>query len=103
MTDRVPVYVRQYRIPEAHKAEMEIQVKKLLEQGIIRPSSSDYNNPIILVPKKNGKLRMVTDFHQLNKKIVKDGYLPARLNDVIHRKTCSDNQLARNIPQYFAV
>ena len=45
LTTKTPVYVRQYRLPLVHKKEMKIQVKKLLEQGVLRPSTSSYNNP----------------------------------------------------------
>ena len=41
-----------YRIPEAHKAKVESQVKNVLQQEIVRPSMSPFNFPIIVVPKK---------------------------------------------------
>ena len=43
------VNVRPYRIPEAYKEEVEISVKTMLNQDIIRPSMSPYNFPIIVV------------------------------------------------------
>jgi len=41
-------------------------VSELLESGIIIESTSPYNNPLVLVRKKNGKLRMCVDFRELN-------------------------------------
>jgi hypothetical protein len=41
----------------------------MLEQGIIRPSTSHYSSPIFLVPKGQGGFRPVVDYRTLNKKI----------------------------------
>lgn len=49
-----PVNMRSYRIPYIQKAEVEKQVREMLESGIIQPSSSPYASPIILVKKKDG-------------------------------------------------
>lgn len=53
LTDRKPVYIKQYRIPEMQKPEIERQVRKMLTDRVIEPSVSPYNNPILLVPKKS--------------------------------------------------
>jgi len=42
-------------------------VQELLKNNIIRPSSSPYNAPIIMVTKKDGSLRFCVDFRRLNK------------------------------------
>lgn len=69
--DSAPVNVRPYRLPEKHKAEVNKQIKKMLDDGIIRPSASQWNAPILVVPKKTDasgkqKLRIVVDFRKLN-------------------------------------
>ncbi|XP_077282383.1 uncharacterized protein LOC143908567 [Temnothorax americanus] len=48
----VPVNVRPYRLPEKHKEEVNRQVKEMLKNGIIRPSTSPWNAPLLVVPKK---------------------------------------------------
>jgi hypothetical protein len=40
-----PINTRSYRLPEAQKAEIEKQVDKLLEEGIIEKSNSPWNSP----------------------------------------------------------
>lgn len=82
LTDDEPVYVPQYRLPHSQRGELRRQVENLLAQGIIRPSRSHYNNPNLLVPKKNGGWRMVTDFRRLNNKLVKDKYPIPRFDDI---------------------
>lgn len=50
--DPTPVNTKNYRVPQTQKAEMNDQVKKLLAQDLIEMSRSNYNSPLIIVPKK---------------------------------------------------
>ena len=47
-----------YRVSLAQQEEIMSQVNELLEKGMIRPSSSPYCSPILLVQKKDGSYRM---------------------------------------------
>lgn len=57
LNDNIPVYIKNYRIPEVHKNEINVQIEKMLNDKIIQPSFSAYNSPILLVPKKIHKRR----------------------------------------------
>lgn len=46
--------------------EIEEQNQILLDTGIVQESNSPYNNPIMAVQKKNGKIRPVNDFRGIN-------------------------------------
>lgn len=87
-TDDIPIHTKQYRYPQIHKEEINTQVNKLLDQHIIKHSSSPYNSPVWIVPKKtdaagNKKWRMVIDFRKLNEKTVGDAYPLPNITDIL--------------------
>jgi transposase InsO family protein len=50
----------------------------MLAMNIIRPSTSPWNSPIVVVPKKDGTIRLCIDFRALNKVTQRDPYgMPA--------------------------
>lgn len=89
-TDEVPVYTKTYRYPFIHRQEVQEQISKMLDQGIIRPSQSAWSSPIWVVPKKadaSGKVkwRIVVDFRKVNEKTVDDKYPIPNINDVLDK------------------
>jgi hypothetical protein len=55
-------------------AELKKQIKEMLVIGIIEPSSSPYGAPVLFVQKKDGSLRMCTDYRALNKLTIKNKF-----------------------------
>lgn len=51
-TDLDPVYIKSYPYPQGLKDEVETQISKMLNDGIIIPSRSPYNAPLWVVNKK---------------------------------------------------
>lgn len=89
-TDDIPTFSKSYRYPYIHKQEVKTQIKKMLEQGVIRPSYSPWSSPIWIVPKKkdaSGKVkwRLVIDYRKLNEKTVSDKYPLPNITDVLDK------------------
>lgn len=79
--DEIPVHQRVYPYSAAYTEEVNSQIKKLLENGIIRPSRSAWiqTGDVWIVPKKadasgEKKFRMVIDYRKLNEKTISDRY-----------------------------
>ena len=69
-----PIYVKQFKIPEAHMSEVKTQLTEWLKLGVVEPCRSKYNSPIFVVAKKDGGLRVVQDFRALNAETYVDKY-----------------------------
>ena len=69
-------------MPANDLEEVKKQIKELLEKGYIRPSSSPWGAPVLLVEKKDGTLRMCVDYRSLNEVTIKNKYPLPMINDL---------------------
>ena len=86
--DTKPVYVKPYRLPHFQKAEIDKQIDKMLQDGIIEETKSNWSSPILIVPKKadvggNKKWRLVIDYRCLNKSIEDDRFPLPNITEIL--------------------
>ena len=66
--------VRQHIRPKGFQYEEKKCLDKQIEAGVVRPSSSPWASPTVLVRKPDGSVRYCVDFRQVNDRTLKDAY-----------------------------
>ena len=81
--DVPPICLPAYRLPQAYRSMVKEELDEMLKSGIIEQSKSEWSSPIVLVPKKDGRLRMCVDYHRLNTVSRLDDYPMPRIDELI--------------------
>lgn len=76
---------RPYRMAPVERQKLKDIIYELMDNGIVRESTSDFASPVILVKKKNGEDRMCTDYRELNKNTVPINFPLPIISDQIDR------------------
>jgi hypothetical protein len=77
-----PIARTPYRMSTPELQDLRMQLKELLDLGLIRPSVPPCGAPIIFIQKKDGSWRLCIDYHQLNKEMIKNQYPLSRIDDL---------------------
>ena len=85
LLDERPIRSRPLRVSPEIEAEVSKQIDEMLENGIIRPSSSSWATRVILVKKKDGTHRFSVDYRDLNDVTKRDAYPMPDPRDVFDR------------------
>ncbi|MEW8187006.1 MAG: reverse transcriptase domain-containing protein, partial [Candidatus Thiodiazotropha endolucinida] len=81
--DEIPITEKFRRTPLRFQNQEKDYLDKLLKQGVIEPSVSEWSAAPVLVRKKSGELRYCIDYRALNAKTVKDNYSLPLIDDCL--------------------
>ena len=70
----LPIHSSPYKIPQKLEEEVNKEIEKMLQLGIIRPSMSPWASPVVIVPKPDGTIRFCVDYRKVNKVTKMDAY-----------------------------
>ncbi|KAH9068732.1 hypothetical protein Ae201684P_004433 [Aphanomyces euteiches] len=74
--DAVPHVCHPYPIPESHMASVKAEIQRLVGLGVLVPDiQSPWASPPFFIPKKDGSMRLISDFRKLNAQIIRK-YFP---------------------------
>ena len=69
--DSMPIKCRQRQYSAEHKKAIDEEVGKYKQIGVMRPSTSPWASPIVIVKKKDGSNRLCVDYRRLNMATIK--------------------------------
>jgi len=83
--DFVPRHMRLYRVPIAFRADVNRQIRELLDVGLIRPSVSPMASPIVCVAKESGGVRIAGDYQNWNIFSVGDARSTSKVKETLNK------------------
>ena len=83
LTDPIPFKESYRRIPPQMYDEVKAHIQEMLDLGAIRHSNSPWSSAIVLVRKKDGRLRFCIELKKLNNRMVKDAYSLPRIETLL--------------------
>ena len=75
---------RHYSVPHLYKETFKKELERLENLGVLeKVQSSEWGSPTFIIPKKDGRVRFISDFRKLNQKIKRKPYPLPRISDTL--------------------
>jgi len=78
-----PIKQPRRRVPMHQQETMRKHVEEMLQHGVVKPFTSPWASPIVLVKKKDGTARFCVDYRKLNDVTRKDAYPLPRIDETL--------------------
>lgn len=79
-----PVWIPPYRLEDAKRTPFYNELNSMIEDKILVPTGpSEWGFPSFIIPKKDGRVRWISDFRELNKMIVRKPFPLPRIQDIL--------------------
>ncbi|KAK9745805.1 hypothetical protein QE152_g6619 [Popillia japonica] len=86
-----PFKFRSYPIPKCLEEKVELEIKKMLKDDVIERGVTRYINPLLVVKKKNGDIRLVLDARYLNQRTKPQFETPVNVENLLTK--CHDSKI----------
>ena len=81
--DHQPIRQKPYRTPFSERPKIDKALDDMIKAEIIRPSTSPWASPIVIVPKKDGSRRMCIDYRKINQITHKNSYPLPNISEML--------------------
>ena len=79
-----PISTPPYRISPTMKVKLKTELDSMKDRGIIEEMESPWAFPVVIMPKKDGSIRVCVDYRRLNSITITDTYPLPRIDDLLH-------------------
>jgi hypothetical protein len=91
-----PVHSRPYPVPQIHLKTFKKELNHLVRIGVLAAQQeSEWASPSFIIPKKDGKIRWISNLRQLKKVMRCKQYLLPIITDILHK--CSGYNFSQNM------
>ena len=100
-----PVYTRPYKLDISMQEKVEKKLNELKEAGIIEPSCSAWNSPVLFVKKKDDSIRVVNNYsacgdRSVNSRLIIPKYPSLPIRSVLAKVSLAITTLKQKFPHY---
>lgn len=81
--DSLPIRQRYYRVSPEKQRILSEELDEMLALGVVEECESPWSSPVLLIPKKDGKLRFCLDSRKLNSVTKKDAYKLPYITEIL--------------------
>ena len=79
-----PFHARAYPIPKTYEETLKLEVDRLCQLGVLKKvNRSEWASPTFIIPKKDGTVRFISDFRELNKLIKRKPFPLPKIQDLL--------------------
>ena len=81
-----PFSQRYYPVPHLYKETFKKELDRLVKLGVLeKVQQSEWGSPTFIIPKKDGRVRFISDFRRLNQMLKRKPYPLPRISDTLQQ------------------